>query len=80
MTIHQLQRVRFLYHKLMEGKSLLTMIPLTILRSLFNHGFVKDIMLIYEQIKETTYKWSQTVDKLDENRVCLFLWLVQFGR
>lgn len=31
------------------------MIPLTILRSLFNHGFVKDVMLIYEQIKETTY-------------------------
>jgi len=22
----------------------------------------------------------QTVDKLDENRVCLFLWLGQFGR
>ncbi|CAH0159120.1 hypothetical protein SRABI80_00823 [Peribacillus frigoritolerans] len=61
MTIHQLQRVQFLYHKLMEGKSLLTMIPLTILRSLFNHGFVKDLMLIFEQIKETTYKWSSLV-------------------
>lgn len=31
------------------------MIPLTILRSLFNHGFVKDLMFIFEQIKETTY-------------------------
>jgi hypothetical protein len=31
--------------------------------------------------KETLFKSvSQTVDKLDEYRVCLFLWLVQFGR
>jgi hypothetical protein len=38
----------------MEGKSLLTMTPLTILRLLFKHGFVKDLMLIFEKIKETT--------------------------
>ena len=34
----------------------------------------------FQKEEEALTASSQTVDKLDENRVCLFLWLVQFGR
>ncbi|PRS27192.1 hypothetical protein C6W19_24040 [Bacillus sp. RJGP41] len=36
--------------------------------------------LLLAKSKSSPMGYFQTVDKLDENRVCLFLWLVQFGR
>ncbi|MEK4069973.1 hypothetical protein [Peribacillus sp. FSL R5-0717] len=36
--------------------------------------------IIFGTRKSCPLRAAQAVDKLDVNRVCLFLWLVQFGR